>query len=70
MPESSEGFLVTLATEVAAKDYDTIAAALRDVQGVASVQRYAADPAGSGAVELNDARWRQSIVHLLDDEGV
>jgi hypothetical protein len=70
MPESSGGFLVVLAAEVAENDFDTIAAALREVQGVASVRRYAADPADSGAVERNDARWRESIVHLLDDEGV
>jgi hypothetical protein len=25
---------------------------------------------GRAAVELNDSRWRESIVHLLDDEGV
>ena len=70
MPEGSKGFLVTLAGEIGDQDIDAVAAAIRDVPGVATVRRYTADPGDLEAMERNDARWRESIVHLLDDEGV
>jgi hypothetical protein len=47
-----------------------VAQSIEEVSGVVAVQRYVADPSGRAAVELNDSRWRESIVHLLDDEGV
>ena len=70
MPEGSKGFLVMLADDVGEQDTDTIAAAIRNVSGIATVRRYTANPADLSALESNDARWRESIVHLLDDEGV
>ena len=52
------------------EDVDAVAQSIEEVSGVVAVQRYVADPSGRAAVELNDSRWRESIVHLLDDEGV
>ena len=70
MPEGSKGFLVMLADDVEEQDIDDVGAAIRNVSGVATVRRYTADPSDLSAMEKNDARWRESIVHLLDDEGV
>ena len=64
------GLLVTLRADLSDEDVDAVAQSIEEVSGVVSVQRYVADPSGRAAVELNDSRWRESIVHLLDDEGV
>ena len=64
------GFLVTLRADLSDEDVDAVAQSIEEVPGVVAVQRYIADPSGRAAVELNDSRWRESIVHLLDDEGV
>jgi gluconokinase len=64
------GLLVTLRADLSDEDVDAVAHSLEQVSGVVAVQRYVADPSGRAAVELNDSRWRESIVHLLDDEGV
>jgi gluconokinase len=64
------GLLVTLRADLSDEDVDAVTHALEQVFGVVAVQRYVADPSGRAAVELNDSRWRESIVHLLDDEGV
>jgi hypothetical protein len=64
------GFLVTLRADLSDQDADAAAQSIAEVPGVLAVRRYVADPSGRAAVELNDARWRESIVHLLDDEGV
>ena len=64
------GLLVTLRADLSDEDVDAVAQTIEEVSGVVSVQRYVADPSGRAAVELNDSRWRESIVHLLDDEGV
>ena len=64
------GLLVTLRADLSDEDVDAVAHSLEQVSGVVAVQRYVADPGGRAAVELNDSRWRESIVHLLDDEGV
>jgi hypothetical protein len=70
MADNNAGFLVTLVPDVTEDDLEAIAGAIGEVKGVVSVRRYAVDPAELGATERNDARWRESIVHLLDDEGV
>jgi hypothetical protein len=62
--------LVTLRADLSDEDVDAVAQSIEEVSGVVAVQRYVADPSGRTAVELNDSRWRESIVHLLDDEGV
>ena len=64
------GFLVTLRADLSDQDADAVAQSIAEVPGVVAVRRYVADPRGRAAVELNDSRWRESIVHLLDDEGV
>ena len=64
------GLLVTLRADLSDEDVDAVAQSIEEVSGVVAVQRYVADPSGRAAVELNDSRWRESIVHLLDDEGV
>jgi len=64
------GFLVALRGDLSDQDADAVAQSIAAVPGVVAVRRYVADPSGRAAVELNDARWRESIVHLLDDEGV
>jgi hypothetical protein len=64
------GLLVTLRADLSDEDVDAVAQSIEEVSGVIAVQRYVADPGGRAAVELNDSRWRESIVHLLDDEGV
>jgi gluconokinase len=64
------GLLVTLRAELSDEDVDAVAQSIEEVSGVVAVQRYVADPSGRAAVELNDSKWRESIVHLLDDEGV
>jgi gluconokinase len=64
------GLLVTLRADLSDEDVDAVAHSLGQVSGVVAVQRYVADPSGRAALELNDSRWRESIVHLLDDEGV
>ena len=64
------GFLVTLRADLSDEDVDAVAQSIEQVPGVLAVRRYIADPSGRAAVELNDSRWRESIVHLLDDEGV
>ena len=64
------GLLVTLRADLSDEDVDAVTHSLEQVSGVVAVQRYVADPSGRAAVELNDSRWRESIVHLLDDEGV
>jgi len=64
------GLLVTLRADLSDQDADTVAQSIAQVPGVVAVQRYIAEPSGRAAVELNDSRWRESIVHLLDDEGV
>lgn len=47
-----------------------MAQSIDQVSGVVAVRRYVADPSGRAAVELNDSKWRESMVHLPDDEGV
>ena len=70
-PDHDEhGLLVTLRADLSDEDVDAVAQSIEEVSGVVAVQRYVADPSGRAAVELNDSRWRESIVHLLDDEGV
>ena len=64
------GLLVTLRADLSDEDVDAVAQSIEEVSGVVAVQRYVADPSVRAAVELNDSRWRESIVHLLDDEGV
>jgi hypothetical protein len=64
------GLLVTLRADLSDEDVDAVAQSIEEVSGVVAVQRYVADPSGRAAVELNDSKWRESIVHLLDDEGV
>ena len=64
------GFLVTLNADLSDDEVDAVAQSIQEVSGVVTVRRYVADTSGRAAVELNDARWRESIVHLLDDEGV
>ena len=64
------GLLVTLRADLSDEDVDAVAPSIEEVAGVVAVQRYVADPDGRTAVELIDSRWRESIVHLLDDEGV
>ena len=64
------GLLVTLRADLSDEDVDAVTHSLEQVSGVVAVQRYVADPSGRAALELNDSRWRESIVHLLDDEGV
>ena len=59
-----------LRAELSDEDVDAVAQSIEEVSGVVAVRRYVADPGGRAAVELNDSRWRESIVHLLDDEGV
>jgi hypothetical protein len=68
-PDES-GLLVTLRADLSDQDADAVAQSIAEVPGVVAVRRYIADPSGRAAVELNDSRWRESIVHLLDDEGV
>ena len=73
MAESDDdggGFLVTLHTELSDVDIEAVARSIEQLSGVAAVRRYVADPADRAEVERNDARWRESIIHLLDDEGV
>ncbi len=64
------GLRVTLRADLSDEDVDAVAQSIEEVSGVIAVVRYVADPSGRAAVELNDSRWRESIVHLLDDEGV
>ena len=64
------GLLVTLRADLSDEDVDAVAPSIEEVAGAVAVQRYVADPDGRTAVELIDSRWRESIVHLLDDEGV
>ena len=64
------GLLVTLRADLSDEDVDAVAQSIEELSGVVAVQRYVADPSGRAAVELNDSKWRESIVHLLDDEGV
>ena len=64
------GLLVTLRADLSDEDVDAVAQSIEEVSGVVAVQRYVADPSGRAALELNDSRLRESIVHLLDDEGV
>jgi hypothetical protein len=47
-----------------------VARSVERLSGVVAVRRYVADPDDRAEVERNDARWRESIIHLLDDEGV
>ena len=61
---------MTLRADLSDEDVDAVTHSLEQVSGVVAVQRYVADPSGRAALELNDSRWRESIVHLLDDEGV
>jgi hypothetical protein len=70
MTDRQTAFLVTLGEEVAEDEARAIAAALRMVRGVASVQPAEANPDWQLARERIDAEWRQRIVGLLDDEGV
>jgi len=62
--------LVTFGADLADEDVDAVAQSIEEVPGVIAVQRYVADPSGRAAVELNDSRWRECNVQLLDDEGV
>ena len=68
--QDEHGLLVTLRADLTDEDIDAVTQSIEEVPGVLAVQRYVADPGGRTAVELNDSRWRESIVHLLDDEGV
>ena len=68
--QDEHGLLVTLRAELSDEDVDAVAQSIEEVSGVVAVRRYVADPSGRAAVELSNSRWRESIVHLSDDEGV
>ncbi len=67
---SDSGLLVTLRTDLSDQDAEAVAQSIAGVPGVVAVRRYVADTSSRAAVELNDSKWRESIIHLLDDEGV
>jgi hypothetical protein len=63
-------FVVTLAEGVEQPDAEAIAAAIRLLNNVVSVEPFRDDAGEHDARERADAEWRGRIVGLLDDEGV
>jgi uncharacterized Fe-S cluster-containing protein len=70
MADVSTGLVVVLNDDVREEDARAIAAAIRMIRGVASVQNVEGEPVVQVARERVNAEWRQRIVGLLDDEGV
>ena len=64
------GLVVVFNDDVRDEDAAAIAAAIRMIRGVASVQYAEGEPDAQVARERVNAEWRQRIVGLLDDEGV
>ncbi len=64
------GLVVVLNDDMREEDAAAIAAAIRMIRGVASVQNAEGEPDAQVARERVNAEWRQRIVGLLDDEGV
>jgi hypothetical protein len=63
------GLVVTLA-DVDPKQVEAVAAVIRQLDGVVSVQPVEADAAAQITRERVNAEWRHHIVDLLNDEGV
>ena len=63
-------FVVTLAEGVEQPDAEAIAAAIRLLNNVVSVEPFRDDAGEHDARERADTEWRGRIVGLLDDEGV
>ena len=69
MDEPGRGLLVTLRADLSEDERRAVVAEFRQRAGVVDVLDFVAGP-DTAALEMNDARWRERIVHLLDDEGV